>query len=109
MDFELPSDIKMVVDTVQRFREKELVPLEPNFLQTGKLSKEVRFALERKGREHDLWALDVPVEEGGMGLGEVAMCAVTEEIWKSPVMFEFGGHVEPALYYCSPRQKECYF
>jgi acyl-CoA dehydrogenase len=37
------------------------------------------------------------------------MCVIHEELYRSPLMFEFGGYVEPALYLCNEKQKETYF
>jgi acyl-CoA dehydrogenase len=109
MHFQIDEETGMILKTVRRFREAELRPLESEFLQKGKLSLENRLKLEQKGRELGLWALDVPEEYGGSGLNELTMCMITKEIWKSPVMFEFGGMIEPSLYYCNNQQKEKYF
>ncbi len=109
MDFLVPEELKMMVESVRQFREKELMPLERDFLLKGKLDIEARFALERRGREQGFWALEVPTEYGGLGLGSLALCLVDEELFKHPAMFEFGGSPEPALYLCNDRQKQDYF
>jgi acyl-CoA dehydrogenase len=109
MDFEIPDELTMLVDTVRRFREKELMPLEHEFLLQGDLELPTVFALEEMGRDHGLWALDVPEAEGGQGLGELAMCLVSEELFKHPAMFQFGGSPEPSLYLCDDDQKKRYF
>lgn len=99
----------MMVDSVRQFREKEMMPLEHEFLMNGDVPLETRFALEEKGRENGFWALDVPEEDGGQGLGELAMCMIAEELYKHPMMFEFGGAPEPSLYLCDEEQKERYY
>lgn len=109
MNFGFTEEVDMLVKTVRDFRKKELVPLEAEFLERGKLTTEQREELEFKAKEHGFWALDVPEEFGGIGLGQVAMCAITEELNKSPMMFKFGGYVEPALYNCTEEQKKDYF
>lgn len=109
MDFEIPEDLQMLVGGVRQFREKELMPLEHDFLLEGDFTKETRFALEEKGRELGYWALDAPEDEGGQGLGELAMCLIAEELYKHPAMFEFGGSPEPALYLCEGEQRDRYF
>jgi len=108
MDFALTDEQKMIVDTVRSFRIKEIEPLEHDFLMTGKLPFEKRLELEKKGKDAGFWAVDVPEDLGGAGLGQLDTCLVTEELNKSPVMFEFGGTLEPALYYCNDEQKEKY-
>lgn len=109
MDFSLPEDVRMIRDSVREFTERELFPLEREFCLQGYLPLEKRLELEAKGRELGFWALDVPTEFGGAGLGQLAMCVIHEELYRSPLMFEFGGYVEPALYLCNDAQKEKYF
>jgi len=109
VDFELSEELKMIQRNVREFTERELFPLEQEFCLQGRLPLEKRLELERKGRELGFWALDVPTEYGGAGLGQLAMCVIHEELYRSPLLFEFGGYVEPALYYCNDKQKEKYF
>jgi acyl-CoA dehydrogenase len=65
--------------------------------------------LESRGRERGLWALEVPRELGGAGYGQLAMCLVHEEMYKTPIMFEFGGSPEPCLYLCNDDQMKRFF
>ena len=109
MDFAITEEHRMMVDSVRQFREKELMPLEKEFLLKGKLDIEVRHGLERKGREAGFWALEVPAEYGGNDVGQLAMCLINEELFKHPAMFEFGGSPEPALYLCNDEQKQRFF
>ncbi len=99
----------MMVESVRQFREKELMPLERDFLLKGKLETETRHDLERKGREHGFWALEVPTEYGGLDVGNLGLCLVDEELFKHPAMFEFGGSPEPCLYLCNDEQKNRFF
>ncbi len=109
MDFALPEELKMIQQSVREFTERELFPLERDFCLQRGLPLQKRLELERKGRELGFWALDVPTEYGGAGLSQIAMCVIHEELYRSPLMFEFGGYVEPALYLCNDKQKEKYF
>jgi acyl-CoA dehydrogenase len=109
MDFAISDELRMMVDSVRQFREKELMPLEKEFLLKGKLDIETRHGLERKGREAGFWALEVPAEFGGLDVGQLAMCLINEELFKHPAMFEFGGSPEPALYLCNEEQKKRFF
>lgn len=96
------------MDTVRQFREKELMPLEREFLLDGQLDVGIRTSLETKARQQGFWALEAPEEYGGQGLGVLATCLVAEELFKHPAMFEFGGSPEPVLYACSEEQKKRY-
>lgn len=109
MDFSLSDETTMIRDVVRQFTENELFPLEQEFCLTGHLSLEKRLALQQKGRDLGFWALDVPKELGGAGLDQVTLSEIYRELYRSPVMFEFGGAVEPALYLCNDEQKERYF
>lgn len=109
MDFEVSEDLRLMVESVRRFRERELMPLERDFLLHGKLGVETRFALERKGREQGFWALEAPPEFGGAGVSNLGLCLVDEELFKHPAMFEFGGSPEPALYLGNEDQKKRFF
>src|SRR5215469_10940485 len=108
MDFGVPTELAAFVDSVRQFREKELMPIEHDFLLRGKLEPDARTALELKARQLGFWALDVPEELGGQGMGTLAACLVAEELYKHPAMFEFGGSPEPVLYEGSEELKRRY-
>ena len=102
MNFELPDDVQRLVAIAREFREERLDPLEAEFLREGNVPWPLRPKLQAEARERGLWAIDVPHEHGGLGLGQLAVCAVHEELNRHPMMFETGGAPEPALYDCSP-------
>ncbi|ASR37398.1 pilus assembly protein CpaC [Prauserella marina] len=105
MEFSIPDELAMFVESVRRFREKELMPLEQDFLLAGRFDAATRTALENRARRQGFWALDVPEEYGGQGMGVLASCLVAEELFKHPAMFEFGGSPEPVLYHGTEDQK----
>jgi acyl-CoA dehydrogenase len=109
VNFDLPDDIQRLVATAREFREQRLDPLEPEFLREGNVAWPLRPRLQAEARERGLWAIDVPQEHGGLGLGQLAVCAVHEELNKHPMMFEVGGAPEPILYHCAPHQWDRYF
>jgi acyl-CoA dehydrogenase len=109
MDFSLSEEARLIREAVRDFTERELFPLERDFCIRGHLPFEKRLELEHKGRELGFWALDVPKELGGAGLDQLTMCVINEELYRSPLLFEFGGEVEPALYLCNDEQMERYF
>ena len=113
MNFDLPEETRMLQDTVNRFIEAELMPLEqslPDRPNSYDLPTEVREPLEQKIRELGLWAMDAPEELGGAGLGLLDLCIVMEQahrctagrcLWSSlffPVLHNLG----------TPEQKEKY-
>jgi alkylation response protein AidB-like acyl-CoA dehydrogenase len=109
MDFDVPEELAMLVDSVRRFRERELMPLEQRFLLDGSLEPDTRTALELKAKDQGFWALGVPEEYGGGGLSQLGSALVAEELYKHPAMFDFGGEPEPALYHCTDEQKVKWF
>jgi len=109
MDFNLSEELEMIRENVRKFVERELFPLEKQFCIDGSLPLEKRKELERKGRELGFWSLELPEEYGGAGLGAMGMTVIFEELYRSPLLFKFGGSPEPALYACNDAQKEKYF
>jgi acyl-CoA dehydrogenase len=108
VDFELPSEVQSLVKIAREFREERLAPLEEEFLREGNIEWALRPKLQEEARERGLWAIEVPAEHGGMGLGQLAVCAVHEELNRHPMMFEVGGSPEPVLYNASPEQWDPY-
>jgi len=65
---------------------------------------EMMEGLEHQADAQGLCHLDVPKEYGGLQVSNVAMLAVTEELEKSAIPFEFGNHVSNILYNCKGGQ-----
>ena len=80
MNFELPEEIRMLKDTVRKFVDRELIPIEMEAMDGPDMKPEVRAALEAKTREMGLWLLDAPEEYGGQALGLLAHAVIWEEI-----------------------------
>lgn len=108
MDFALADEERQFVDVVRSFRETHLTPHERDFLLAGGLDLTVRLELEQRARDLGLWALEVPEEDGGQGISTFLSVLVLEELYRSPMMFEFGGMPEPALAWCTPEQRADY-
>jgi acyl-CoA dehydrogenase len=109
VNFDLPQDIQDLVAIARDFRHELLDPLESQFLRDGNVPWTLRPELQAQARERGLWAIDVPEDHGGLGLGQLAVCAVHEELNQHPMMFEVGGAPEPALYKCAEHQWDRYF
>jgi acyl-CoA dehydrogenase len=108
VNFDLPDDVQHLVAVARGFREERLDPLEAEFLRDGNVPWPLRPKLQNEARELGLWAIDVPIDHGGLGLGQLAVCAVHEELNKHPMMFEVGGAPEPILYHCNAQQWDRY-
>jgi acyl-CoA dehydrogenase len=124
MDFRLSEEEESLRKRVEEFVRDELMPLEPEFANAPDIFEgsrwksrarlsgdpeinryiEIMEALERKAEAAGLWHLDVPKAYGGLEVSNVAMIAVTEELEKSSIPFEFGNHVSNILYNCKGEQ-----
>ena len=102
LNFDLPEEIRMLKDTVRRFVDKEMIPIEREARDGHKLKPEVRAELERKAEALGLRGYDVPSEYGGQGLGIVAKVTVWAELARSILLPSrgrdvFGPYVSPIL------------
>ena len=79
MDFELPEDLRMMKETLRRFIDAEVIPIEREAYDGHEMVPEIRARLEARARELGIWMIDVPEEYGGMGLGLLARVLVWEE------------------------------
>lgn len=110
IDFSVPEEITLVVDTVRRFIENELVPLEQAIEDEGAISQELTKALLEKSRSLGLYAMNMPESVGGAGLSAVAMCLVEEQFgWTTDVLVRrtFGA-VPASLVNCTELQRQKY-
>lgn len=117
MDFELDSEYRMLEDTVNRFVDQELMPLEPAVLareaagQPAALTDEELEPLNARCRELGLWGLDAPEETGGANLPALALVGVNEAIGRTVVPFTFppdSPNLHMLLRTASPQQRERY-
>ena len=80
MDYELPEELRMLQETVRRFVDRELIPIERETMEGPKLKPEAQEMLEEKAKAVGLWLYDVPEEYGGQGLGLLARAVVWAEL-----------------------------
>ncbi|MBI2859945.1 MAG: acyl-CoA dehydrogenase family protein [Chloroflexi bacterium] len=115
MDFELPEELKMVQGLARDFVNERLRPLERDLLGRAAdlsdaragLPPEVEADLAARAREVGLWAIGVPEELGGAGLGVLVDCLVEEELARTVAPFDFG-NVSPILFECNGPQRQKY-
>jgi acyl-CoA dehydrogenase len=79
MDLELSVEQVMLVETVRKFVEKELLPLEEGIEESGFLEPSLARALFEKSRENGLYAMNIPEEFGGGGLSALDTMLVEEQ------------------------------
>jgi acyl-CoA dehydrogenase len=111
MDFDLPEELQMLKDTVRKFVDKELIPIEMHSIENMELKPDIRERLEKKTKEMGLWMFDVPEEYGGGGLGSLAQVLVWEELSRTCALPSrgqgiFGPEIRPILYALSDEQKK---
>jgi alkylation response protein AidB-like acyl-CoA dehydrogenase len=86
VDFAEPENVTSLRRLVRAFVEKEVIPLEPGFLNDGWAA--VASALEdvrRRARATGLFAAHLPAEWGGAGLSLVEFAHMSEELGRSPL------------------------
>ena len=128
MNFNLSAEEESLRQSVAEFVRTELLPLEPEFAYAPDIFEgsrwksrvrsstdpeikrylEIMEGIEKRAEANGLWHLDVPRAYGGMEVSNVAMIAVTEELEKSSIPFEFGNHVSNILFSCTGEQIDKY-
>lgn len=116
MDFRVSDKIKTIVGTINEFIDKELIPLEPEFV-TGDFNEMEPVIKEKQAmvKKMGLWAPNFPDDCGGMGLSMLEHGLVSEALGRSPLgHYVFwcqapdAGNVEILHKYGTEEQKEKY-
>jgi acyl-CoA dehydrogenase len=82
IDFSFPEDVQLVVQRVRKFCDEVVRPAEEKIAANEgdrQVLVEQVIAMRKAAREWGLWLPHMPEEYGGMGLGHVAMAAVSAE------------------------------
>ena len=96
MDFSLAPEHTAIAETVRRFVERELIPLERDvirreaergFTDAPLIAPEAEARLAAAAKEAGLYGIDVPQEYGGQDLGLLTKAIVFEEMKRSIVPF----------------------
>ncbi|MBI3964088.1 MAG: acyl-CoA dehydrogenase family protein [Chloroflexi bacterium] len=87
MDFTIPEELRLLQQTVRRFIQDELVPLEQT--HQGGLSVEEEARFRRQTRDMGLFMMHVPEEYGGGGVGTLGMALVYEQTSKTILSAEY--------------------
>ena len=114
VEFDLPDDLKMLRDMVRRFVNDELIPLEGKSLDGPQLKPEIEAHLTKRCKELGLWQIDVPVEFGGQGMGQLGLAVFWSEIGRTVALAPrsvriFGPDIRAPLYALEGEMRERYF
>ena len=106
----ITDECRMVVDTVRRFVQEKVQPLEAEVEQLGHVPPEKLAALKAEAIELGLYAMNMPVEVGGGGLSTTDMCHVEEQLGQTSdaLIRRVFGQVYPMLMASSDQQRERY-
>ncbi len=95
MNFDLDEEYRLLNETVGKFVDNELMPLEAAVLEREahggphELTEEELAPLHRKCRELGLWGLDCPEATGGADLPALALVGVNEALGRTITPFTF--------------------
>jgi acyl-CoA dehydrogenase len=88
------EETAMIRETVAKFVDRELIPLEPHYLKSklpgsehSELTAEQKQRLRTVSKDLGLWGLDAPEDLGGHDLPTRTMAAVHEELGRTCVPF----------------------
>ncbi|HEY4665391.1 MAG TPA: acyl-CoA dehydrogenase family protein [Comamonas sp.] len=110
----LPEELLMFRESVRRFVERELIPLENKLNAAGLLDEETAARVRERAKAAGLWLLDVPEEIGGQGLSLLPLAVFWEEVGRSTVASWvrdhglFGPMVGPILMGLNEAQRKDY-
>lgn len=86
MDFAISDKMKAIIEMINEFVDKELIPMEPEFAKTE--FRDMIPALKEKRdmvKKMELWAPNHPKEYGGMGLNLIEHALVSEALGRTPL------------------------
>ena len=113
MDFSMSDEQALIVETVRRFVESEIIPLEADLdPDAGELEPDDAARLTQMTRDMGFYGLDIPAEYGGPGLDTTTRALMAIEMSKhraglyNPCYGVFGGAGLAQLYEATDEQKE---
>ena len=119
IDFSFPEEVTFVVQKVREFCEQVVSPSQKE-IEANEGNREVLVGeiirMRKAAREWGLWLPHMPEEYGGMGLGHVAMAAVSAEAARLSSFGPFAlnaqapdeGNMHTLLHWGTDEQKEKY-
>src|SRR5947209_17478197 len=83
MDFELPEELRLFRESLRRFVNGELIPVERDTLEGEDIKPHYREKFVAGAKALGIWMMEVPEAYGGHGLAILARVIVTEELWRT--------------------------
>ena len=83
MDFFVSEETRLLTQSLRRFVEEELQPLEDEVETTGVLVPEKAHEVFLKSKALGFYAMNMPEDVGGGGLGAVEMCLAAHEMGRT--------------------------
>ena len=82
MDFELPEELRMFKESLRRFVNNELIPVERQTVaaEGEEIKPEFLEKFQQRAKDLGIWMMEVPEEYGGAGLSLFQRTLVTEEL-----------------------------
>src|SRR4051812_25675782 len=110
------GDFSGLLQKVRTFVSEELYPLEPQFLRVAFRELIPVLAVKRQMvKDAGMWAPQLPVEYGGLGLGLAEFARISEEIGRTPIgHYVFNcqapdaGNMEVLMTHATEQQKDRY-
>ena len=109
MHFGLTHEQEMIVDTVRKFVEQELYPLEQELERSGELPLEVGKEIQSKVIELGFYAPNIPEKYGGGGLDHLTFTLLERELGRpSMALSIWWGRPSNILCACNEQQRARY-
>jgi acyl-CoA dehydrogenase len=110
LDVTMTDERRMLVDTVRKFVENDVQPLEQEVEELASIPEDKLRAIRSKAQLLGLFAMNMPADVGGGGLSMVDICLVEEELGKTSdaLIRRTFGQVYPMLLACRGEQRERY-
>jgi len=89
MDFAISTEQQLILDTVRKFVDAELMPYEEEVDRAGEIRPDLKDQVRRRAIEQGLYAMNFPAEVGGGGLDNVTMMMVEKELGKACYALHF--------------------
>ena len=110
IDFEIPEETRLLIETVRRFVEAEVRPLETEVEELARIPPDKLATVKGKAQALGLYAMNMPAEVGGGGLSTVDTCLVEEQLGTTSdaLIRRVFGQVYDMLLACEGAQRDDY-
>ena len=83
MDYPLSEEHRLFQETMKRFVDEEMIPVEMETCENGELKPEWREKFHARANELGIWKMEVPEEYGGVGADLVSLVIVWEQLGRT--------------------------